>query len=112
MNILMIDNIGIGTMIEPITGRYFKCTEQEFISHVKTFNSLRAMYHDKTIDLNTWFDIIGLPRIEIGKCLEWQSWKEIGELDIRWYNVIRGELVAGVIEYDVAPIFVMSKYKN
>ena len=112
MNITMIDNVGIDTMFDPITARYFKCTEQEFIRHVEVFNHLRAMYNKEEIDLNTWFDIIGLPRIPIGECFEWRSFKDIGILDIRYYEDVRGDLVVGVIVYDVAPIFVMSKYKN
>lgn len=112
MNITMIDNVGIDTMFDPITARYFKCTEREFIRHVEVFNRLRAMYNKEEIDLNTWFDIIGLPRITIGECFEWRSFKDIGILDIRYYEDVRGDLVVGIIVYDVAPIFVMSKYKN
>jgi hypothetical protein len=74
----------LDNMYETITGRYFKCTLDEFNRHICNFNLKRGRARTKRLSLNTWLEEIGLSCIEIGDDLVWPSAKEIGWLDIQY----------------------------
>lgn len=111
MNTQVLEIPIIDTMYDSLSGRYFKCTEKELTEYINEINLLRELSKEQEIDLNTWYDIIGLPRIEIGNCFRWQSWKDIGKLNIQCYPDIHDNGIVHVIKYESALRFIRENYK-
>ena len=100
------------TFCDCISGRLFESDFYTLERNFSNFNQLRWKRQMENIDLNTWYEQLGLPNIYEGDIRRWPAWLDCGNLIMTFTWELDRELDKPIcyIDYNEWPRLNLDKY--